>query len=46
MRDYRDVPLIQRKAALRDVVPPQSANIHYLDQLEKTLIELFTQCAR
>ena len=42
--DPREVPLLERKSLLREVIPEPSSRLLYLDHIEEQGVELFEQC--
>ncbi len=41
-----DLPLVERKAKLRELVPPPPSRLLYLDHVEAQGVELFEQCCK
>ncbi len=44
--DLRDLPLVERKAALRKLIPRKSSSVLYLDHISGKGVELFEQCCK
>ena len=43
--DLRDLPLVERKAKLRELVPSPPSRLFYHDHVEDQGVELYEQCA-
>ena len=44
--DLRDLPLVERKAKLRKLVPRKASRLLYLDHINGKGIELYEQCCK
>ena len=44
--NLRDLPLVDRKAKLRKLIPRKASSVLYLDHLNGKGIELFDQCCK
>ncbi len=44
--DLRDLPLMDRKAKLRKLVPRTTSSVLYLDHINGKGVELFEQCCK
>ena len=44
--DLRELPLVERKAKLRELVPSPPSRLLYLDHVEDQGVELYEQCCK
>ncbi len=44
--DLRDLPLVERKAKLRRLIPRKASSVLYLDHINGKGVELFEQCCK